>query len=127
MAAPKGQLLTFLYTDDLPRSVAFYRDVIGLRPVIDQGRAVILQVNAGAYLGVCDLPNRPRGTDGIMVTFVVDVDAWHARLSAAGVAFDGPPGPQMGGTVYAAFFRDPDGYRLEIQEFRDPDWDALFA
>lgn len=121
-------MLTFLYTDHLARSVAFYRDVIGLRPVIDQGgRVTIFQVNPGAYLGVCDLPNRTRGTDGIMVTFVVDVDATHARLKAAGVVFDAPPALMMDGTVYGAFFRDPDGYRLEIQQFHDPRWDALFA
>ena len=126
MPVPKGQLITFLYTDDLPRSVAFYRDVIGLEPVLDQGRVTIFRVNPGAFLGVSELPNRPRGTDGVMVTFVVDVDATARRLEAAGVVWDDPPAPRMDGTVYAAFFRDPDGYRLEIQEFRDPRWDALF-
>ena len=127
MATPTGQLLTFLYTDDLPRSVAFYRHVMDLTAVIDQGRVVIFQVNAGAYLGISDLPNRPRGTDGVMVSFVRDVDATYAKLTARGVAFDGPPALYMEGTVYGAFFRDPDGYRLEMQEFRDPRWDALFA
>ena len=122
---PKGQLITFLYTDHLARSVAFYRDVVGLRPVIDQGAVKIFQVNPGAYLGVSDLPHRPRGTDGIMVTFVRDVEAEHRRLSALGVAFEGPPALYMDGTVCAVFFRDPDGYRLEVQEFRDPRWDAL--
>lgn len=123
---PTGQLLTFLYTDDLGGMVAFYRDVMGLAPVIDQGAAVIFEVNKGAYLGVCDLPHRPRGTQGIMVTFVREVDAEYARLRALGVAFEGPPALYMGGTVYAAFFRDPEGYALEIQEFRNPDWDRLF-
>ena len=127
MPTPKGQLITFLYTDDLPRSVAFYRDVIGLEPVIDQGRVMIFRVNDGAFLGVSDLPNRPRGTDGVMVTFVVDVDETAKRLEAAGVVWDDPPAMRMDGAVYAAFFRDPDGYRLEIQEFHDPRWDALFA
>lgn len=124
---PKGQQLTFLYTDDLARAVGFYRHVLDLEPVVDQGRAVLFRVNAGAYLGVCDRSDRPRGTGGVMVSFVCDVDAAYARLRARGVAFEGPPGPQMDGRVYAAFFRDPDGYRLEIQEFRDPAWDALFA
>ena len=124
---PKNQLITFLYTDDLPRSVAFYRDVMGLRPVIDQGAAVIFQVNPGAYLGVCDLPHRPRGTDGIMVTFVRDVASEYARLTELGVSFEGPPAMYMDGTVHAAFFRDPAGYALEIQEYVNPDWDALFA
>ncbi|MEO1089050.1 MAG: Rid family hydrolase [Pseudomonadota bacterium] len=128
MTMPTGQQLTFLYTDDLKRSVAFYQHVLELEPVIDQGAAVLFRVNAGAYLGVCDRPDRPRGTDGVMVSFVEDdVDATYAKLSARGVVFDGPPGPQMDGRVYAAFFRDPDGYRLEIQAFRDPAWDALFA
>lgn len=127
MAIPKGQLLTFLYTDQLARSVAFYRHVLDLEPVIDQGAVVIFRVNAGAYLGVSDLPHRPRGTDGVMVTFVCDVDATFAKLQARGVVFEGPPARYMGDTVYAAFFRDPDGYRLEIQEFHDPNWDALFA
>ncbi len=124
---PKGQQLTFLYTDDLARAVAFYRDVLDLAPVVDQGRAVLFRVNDGAYLGVSDRPDRPRGTDGVMVSFVCDVDATYAKLRARGVAFEGPPAAQMDGTVYAAFFRDPDGYRLEIQEFRDPRWDALVA
>ena len=123
---PKGQQLTFLYTDDLARSVAFYRDVLDLELVVDQGRAVLFRVNDGAYLGVSDRADRPRGTAGVMVSFVCDVDATYARLEARGVTFDGPPGPQMEGTVYAAFFRDPAGYRLELQEFRDPRWDALF-
>jgi len=26
---PTGQQITFLYTDDLPRMVGFYRDVLG--------------------------------------------------------------------------------------------------
>lgn len=124
---PKGQQLTFLYTDDLKRSVAFYQHVLDLEPVLDQGRAVLFRVNEGAYLGVCDRPDRPRGTDGVMVSFVCDVDATYAKLLARGVVFDGPPGPQMEGRVYAAFFRDPDGYRLEIQAFRDAAWDALFG
>jgi len=124
---PKGQQLTFLYTDDLARAVAFYRDVLDLEPAVDQGRAVLFRVNDGAYLGVSDRSDRPRGTDGVMVSFVCDVDRTYAKLTARGVTFEAPPGAQMDGTVYAAFFRDPDGYRLEIQEFRDPRWDALFA
>lgn len=126
MPVPKGQLLTFLYTDDLARSVSFYRDVLDLEPVVDQGAVMIFRVNDGAYLGVADLPNRPRGTDGVMVTFVCDVDTTFARLEARGVTFESPPDLYMHGTVYGAFFRDPDGYRLEIQEFRDARWDALF-
>lgn len=126
MTAPRYRQITFLYSDDLQKMVAFYRDVMQLKPVIDQGAAVIFQVNDGAYLGVCDLPQRPRGTDGIMVTFVCDVDAEYERLKAAGVHFDKAPAWYMNDTVYATVFRDPEGYALEIQSFRTPDWDVLF-
>jgi catechol 2,3-dioxygenase-like lactoylglutathione lyase family enzyme len=119
-----GQLITFLYTDDLDRSTAFYRDVMRLTPVVDQGPTVIFRVAAAAYLGVSTLPHRPRGTEGVMITFVRPVEAEYERLREAGVAFEGPPAWYVDGTVYAVFFRDPDGYRLEVQEFADPRWDA---
>ncbi|HEU5111026.1 MAG TPA: VOC family protein, partial [Micromonosporaceae bacterium] len=44
---------------------------------------------------------------------VADVDAWVARLRAAGVAFDLGPFDAVGG-VRIAFFRDPDGTCLEL-------------
>lgn len=119
--------ITFLYTDDLAGMTAFYRDVMQLTPIIDQGAAVIFQINDGAYMGVCDLPQRPRGTDGIMLTFVCDVDAEYERLKGLGVSFDKPPAWYMDDTVYATFFRDPEGYALEIQQFKDPRWDAALG
>ena len=44
---------------------------------------------------------------------VDDVDAEHARLAALGVEFDMPPTDAEAG-IRLAFFRDPDGNRLEI-------------
>ena len=126
-----GQLITIIYTDDFERAEVFYRETMQLAPIIEQrtekGSVSIFQVNKGAYLGVSDFAHRPRGTDGIMLTFLRDVDAEYARLSALGVAFEGPPAWLIGDTVYAAFFRDPDGYHLEIQQFRDPRWTAALA
>ncbi|MEL7172824.1 MAG: VOC family protein [Pseudomonadota bacterium] len=126
-----GQLITFIYTDDFTRTEAFYRETMRLKPIIEQrtgkGSVSIFQVNPGAYLGVSDFAHRPRGTDGIMLTFIRDVDVEYARLCALGVPFEGPPEWLIGGTVYAAFFRDPDGYHLEIQQFRDPRWTAALS
>ena len=118
-----GQSLVFLYTDDLPRLAGFYGGVLGLEEVLDQGACRIFRASPTGFIGLCDSPGRPRGTRGVMVSFVVaDVQASYAALLAQGVAFDAPPGPQAGGTVWSAFFRDPEGYWLEIQEFRDPRW-----
>jgi catechol 2,3-dioxygenase-like lactoylglutathione lyase family enzyme len=58
-----------------------------------------------------------------MFTFLCeDVEAMYRYLLDKGVTFDGPPDMSGGRTVYSAFFRDPVGYMLEIQEFRDPNW-----
>ena len=59
----------------------------------------------------------------MMFTFLVaDVEAAYGHLRATAVAFDGPPHPDEAGTVLSCFFRDPEGYWLELQEFRDPGW-----
>jgi catechol 2,3-dioxygenase-like lactoylglutathione lyase family enzyme len=57
--------------------------------------------------------------DGCHVAFLAKtrdaVDAFHLAALAEGAADDGAPGlrPQYGAHYYAAFVRDPDGYRLE--------------
>lgn len=47
-----------------------------------------------------------------MTIQVADVDAKHAELSAAGVAFEHPPRKVFWG--YGAELLDPDGYRLRL-------------
>jgi catechol 2,3-dioxygenase-like lactoylglutathione lyase family enzyme len=117
------QSMTFLYSDDLEAHAAFYRDVLELEQVLDQGVCRVFRVSDTSFLGVCNKADRPRGTKGMMFTFLCDdVEAMYKALLAKGVVFDAPPDMRGGKTVYSAFFRDPVGYWLEIQEFRDPRW-----
>jgi catechol 2,3-dioxygenase-like lactoylglutathione lyase family enzyme len=117
------QNVVWLYTDDLDRLAAFYRDVLELPEVLDQGICRVFRVSPTGFLGVCNKAGRPRGTRGMMFTFLVeDVEAAYAHFRAKGVVFDGPPDMSGGRTVYSCFFRDPEGYWLELQEFRDPRW-----
>ncbi|MEM6487932.1 MAG: VOC family protein [Pseudomonadota bacterium] len=133
--APDQRLVIFLYTDDFEGLTAFYGTVLGLVRVLEQrtekGAVDLYRLHRDGYIGVSNFQPRPRGVDGFMLTLVLDdpaaVDAEHARLTAAGVAFEGPPGWGVGDTVYGAFFRDPEGRRMEIQAFRDPRWDAAVA
>lgn len=117
------QNVTWLYSDDIEAHAAFYRDVLELPQVLDQGVCRVFQVSPTGFLGVCNKEGRPRGTKGMMVTFLVeDVEEAYRHLLGRGVAFDGPPNMLGGRTVYSAFFKDPIGYWLEIQEFNDPRW-----
>ena len=70
-------------------------------------------------------PVRPDAVDptGVIVTLVTDdVNGWHERLAAAAVVCERPPNRNQRYAIYQAFYRDPDGYLIEIQQFLDPEW-----
>jgi catechol 2,3-dioxygenase-like lactoylglutathione lyase family enzyme len=120
---PIDQQITFFYTDDLERLSRFYGEVMELEQVLDQGVCHIYRVTDDSFIGVCNKKDRPRGTKGVMFTFIVrDVMEMFEYLKAKGVEFEVPPSLRPGALVYSAFFRDPEGYMLEIQEFRDSRW-----
>jgi catechol 2,3-dioxygenase-like lactoylglutathione lyase family enzyme len=117
--------ITFLYVDDMDRAARFYGDVLGLPLVLVQPAGCrIYRTGTGAHIGLCAArEDKGPGGDGVVLCLVTqDVDDWFDRLSKAGVACDGPPrlNPIYG--IYHFYFRDPDGYLLEIQRFEKQDW-----
>ncbi|MEK9722490.1 MAG: VOC family protein [Rhodospirillaceae bacterium] len=120
------QQVTFIYTEDLGRSAAFYGETLALPLALDQGGCRIYRAAPGAFIGVCRCgPDRPVGGDGVILTLVTPhVDGWYRRLRDKGVAFDSKPAENPDFDIYHCFLRDPDGYRIEIQQFRDPAWAA---
>jgi catechol 2,3-dioxygenase-like lactoylglutathione lyase family enzyme len=119
---PFDAQITFAYVADLDRSTRFYRDVLGLELVLDQGGCRIFRAAGDAYLGFCVRDDAPRPA-GVMLTLVAeDVDGWHERLVAAGVRIEKPPAENPEYGFYHLFATDPDGYTVEIQRFLDADW-----
>lgn len=113
--------IMFLPVADLAASAAFYETVLLFPLVVDQGGVRIYRAAGGAFLGLCRSDAPPPADDRLIVTFVADdVDGWHTRLSAQGVATDGPPRENPRYQIYHFFARDPDGYRIEIQRFLHP-------
>ena len=124
-AAPAiQQQVTWIYTADLPATARFYEEILALPLVLDQGACRIYRTGAGAFLGLCKVrEGRWVEPKGVVLTLVTDaVDAWHARLVAAGAKVDGPPTEKPAWNIYAFFAFDPNGYRIEFQTFRDPRW-----
>ncbi len=119
--------VTFIYTPDIDRAFRFYEDKLGLPLVRDEGVARIYRVAAGGYLGVCrESTARPCQPQGACLSLVTDdVDAWHERLTAKGVALDGPPRNLLEYGVYSFFLHDPDGHLIEVQRFADPCWNKV--
>jgi catechol 2,3-dioxygenase-like lactoylglutathione lyase family enzyme len=117
-----SQLVTFLRVTDLDRSTSFYRDTLGLEVVLDQGDCRILRVTDTAFIGIC-AREEPADKNSTLVTLVTDaVDAWHRSLQEANVPCEKAPQVHPKYNVYHAFYRDPDGYLIEVQQFLDPEW-----
>lgn len=112
-------LLAILEVSDLNRSLAFYRDILGL-PVVKQfsnqrGDQIAMLGENGSALIELVCKGRKIEYDfrsGMAVSFAVE----NAReiIEKNGGLFEGPfaPGPDM--RFY--FTGDPDGYRVQLQE-----------
>lgn len=120
---PITDSIVFTYTDDLAASSKFFREIMELEFVVDQGPCHIFRLSPTSYLGVCNLQDRPRATAGVTITIVTsDVDQWHKFLTAKGLKYQVEPRTSERFKVYSSLFIDPNGYRIEIQNFLDPKW-----
>lgn len=128
MPAINGLLETALYVEDMERSVAFFRDVMGLSVMLeterltafDAGRqGVLLVFRRGASTE--DMPG-PGGVvpghDGqgpLHMAFAIPEDSydeWQRHLVGAGVKMRGEMRWPRGGR--SLYFEDPDGHVLEV-------------
>ena len=128
-APPHRVLESCLYADDLPAAEAFYADVLQLTPYARaEGRHVFFRCGAAMFLvfapsvtatapgAVGGVPVPPHGALGPgHVAFAVDdatLDAWRARLVAAGVPIEAEiRWPRGGRSLYV---RDPAGNSVEL-------------
>jgi lactoylglutathione lyase len=120
-------LHTMLRTGNLDRSIAFYREVMGMelfsRKDFPEGKFTL------AFLGYAQNPEQAEleltfnwgvesyelGTAyGHIALGVDDIHAVCDRIRAAGGAITREPGPMKHGTTVIAFVQDPDGYKIEL-------------
>ncbi len=126
-------LHTMLRVGDLPRSIAFYTDVMGMTLLRQSENAS--QKYSLAFLGYGSNPEHAEleltynhgvtsydmGTAyGHLAVAVPDAYAACDRIrnlgitSGAGGAVTREAGPVKGGTTVIAFVTDPDGYKIEL-------------
>ncbi len=125
-----GVVETILYTDDLPRATAFYRDVLGLTEMKGDGeRFVALDSGAGRVLLLFKrggtLEPQPVASGGVIpahdghgphhLAFAIaaaDYDAWCARLIDRKIAIESETQWERGGR--SVYFRDGDQHLVEL-------------
>jgi predicted enzyme related to lactoylglutathione lyase len=117
---PLGQV--HVSVTDVERSVAFYRDVLGIAhlfTVPGQPMAFFASGQVRLYLGV---PETPEFTSRCVLYFTVDdIDAEFDRLGELGVEFsDTPHVVHRDGTsqLWMAGLRDPDGHHVILMQER---------
>jgi catechol 2,3-dioxygenase-like lactoylglutathione lyase family enzyme len=137
MMKPRIDVIT-LAVGDLERSLAFYRDGLGLETtgvvateLVDEktnasGAIVIFRLEGGLVLALyprselakdADIPFGPPKTGefsiGQLVESRAEVDAVLAQAEQAGGTLMGRPHDRPWG-IYSGYFRDPDGHLWEI-------------
>jgi catechol 2,3-dioxygenase-like lactoylglutathione lyase family enzyme len=99
---------------DLPASIAFYRDKLGLKVIMQESALALLQCG-DVMLGLS--PRHVNATplaEAIEVSFGVDnLRATHKALSEKGVVFLSDP-RAVTPTDWAVHFRDVDGHLLSL-------------
>jgi len=121
----KKLLHTRMRVNDLERTIAFYRDILGLsvarRNVSPRGAQIVFLAVPGGEeeIEICHLPNSPVvqvQPDLMHLAFEVDsIEAFAAEVAKKGCKLtDGPTKTSSGSTI--AFIDAPEGYEIELIE-----------
>jgi catechol 2,3-dioxygenase-like lactoylglutathione lyase family enzyme len=125
-AAIKDVGAIILFVEDLQRSKAFYKDVLGVEVNFEDDESFGLKIEGLALIVLqveraqVQLQGEPTatpsaGATAFLATFTEDVDARHADLVERGVQFFQKPTDQTWG-MRTAYFKDPDGHVWEIAQ-----------
>jgi methylmalonyl-CoA/ethylmalonyl-CoA epimerase len=103
---------------DLPRAVAFYRDVLGMRLLFEAPPNLAFFDCAGVRL-MLDVPEQPEFDHPASIIYyaVPEIQSAARELKQRGVLFEAEPhvvARLPHADVWMGFFRDPDGNPLAI-------------
>jgi catechol 2,3-dioxygenase-like lactoylglutathione lyase family enzyme len=121
----EGILLThFVVSADVPRSVAFYADVLGGETVMEGEPSMVKLANAWIIINVgggptvdkpeviLETPPDPARASSFLNIRVADVQGVYDTWRSRGAAFLTPP--QDLGPEIRCYLRDPDGHLIEV-------------
>jgi catechol 2,3-dioxygenase-like lactoylglutathione lyase family enzyme len=128
VTVPIRRLLeTALYCDDVPRTAAFYEQLLGRAPMLqserlvafDAGEATVLLIfhrgHAQALPTAGGLVPGHDGAGPVHVAFAIDrsdLAPWESQLESLGIPIESRVTWDSGGV--SIYFRDPDGRSLEL-------------
>ncbi|MEV7685596.1 VOC family protein [Streptomyces bungoensis] len=124
-APTEGLVLThFLVVSDVPRSRAFYADILDGRVVLDENPCIVKVANSWIIMNpgggptddkpdvVLRTPENPNTVSSFLNVRVADIHDFYATASAKGAEFLTPPIDRR--AELRCYMRDPDGYLIEV-------------
>jgi catechol 2,3-dioxygenase-like lactoylglutathione lyase family enzyme len=121
----EGILLThFIVSADVPRSAAFYSDVLGGEIVLEGEPTMVKLANSWVIINVgggptedkpevvLDVPDDPNRVSAFLNIRVADIQACYEDWRSKGAEFLTPP--QQRATEIRCYMRDPDGHLIEV-------------
>lgn len=120
--------ITFLYFNDYKAGCDFLENILDLKPAYDPGWAKVFSTTSSAYIGAVNqnsgsIEGQVKGGTLISLT-VKNVDELHEKyksiIDVSEIKFFDDIG------LKSFFFKGPEGYDFEIQEFTNEDLRQLF-
>jgi catechol 2,3-dioxygenase-like lactoylglutathione lyase family enzyme len=121
----EGIVLThFIVSADVPRSAAFYSDVLGGEIVLEGEPSIVQLANSWVIINVgggptedkpevvLEAPTDPNRASAFLNIRVADIRSCYEEWSAKGAEFITPP--QQRETEIRCYMRDPDGHLIEV-------------
>lgn len=121
--------ISFLYFQDLEAARTFFSEVLELEIAYDPGWAVVYRVTGGAFLGAVDAQDgsiEVKNRGGVLISLTVgNIEDVHRQLKAKGLEIsDIKKVKEI--ELESFFFKGPEGYDFEIQQFKSPELRDLF-
>ena len=113
--------ITFLRTNNLQETKAFYEEIMRFPIALVQSGCIVFRVGNYGYWGFCETDKEISKPEQVCLTVVVekreDVDKWNNHLLSHNIRLIRTPQETSQYKIYNGFYLDPNGYSLEIQAF----------
>ena len=111
----------FYGSTNLKRTREFYEGLLLLTLARNQKRCLIFRITDKAFIGFCLREGPLVNSSSSIITFVTqDVDVVYQRMRKQNIQCEGKPVLNKFFGIYHFFTSDPDGNRVEVQQFLEP-------
>ncbi|MFX0074305.1 MAG: VOC family protein [Candidatus Hermodarchaeota archaeon] len=113
-----NEFITFLGTKNLKLTSDFYQNILGLTLYKDQKVCLIFNITKQSKIGFCEhIPVLNNEKSPIITLVTEEVDKVYNKLVRSGLKISERPKLNPKFDIYHFFFKDPNGYTIEIQRF----------